>query len=294
MNEVKQRRVVEINRGLFLVRYTVAEDEAHPPKVKISPDPLSDRNIEIVLHPDHMEAALWQPGTCLLVRAMTAGKLSVDVEPIRAGGSAVATVKIEPLSQGRVTFDLPPATDESSFTDDLKDFRVLGHIAGIGDVFVSGNDWLAGPSAPSRIEGISIEWPGKPRDLELRYSVRTAGPQAISGRIMEIGSFAGTRRKALPVVGLMLEMSGPGASNFQFVAEAVFLGSPVMRITGQRVVMSGPTGREPLVGLKVGLQKGHAIVRPRPPATPAQTRSRGSSGVRVFRSKSKQDQSTTF
>ena len=120
---------------------------------------------------------------------------------------------------------------------------------------VEADQWLAGPAKPSRIEGISIAWPGKPDDLDIRYSVKTARAQAISGRVMELGSFAGTRGKGLPVVSVMIEISGPGASNFELVAEAIFLGAATMRITGKRVVAEGPTSREPLVGFRLRLQQ---------------------------------------
>jgi len=58
---------------------------------------------------------------------------------------------------------------------------------------------------------------------------------------------------------------GPSALDFRLVAEAIFLGSPVMRMTGKRGVLSGPTGREPLVGLRLGPQQAGAAGRP--PAT---------------------------
>ena len=57
---------------------------------------------------------------------------------------------------------------------------------------------------------------------------------------------------ALPIVGLMLEVYGPGAGDFELDVEAIFLGAPIMRMRGQCVVLSGPTSREPLVGLKIG------------------------------------------
>jgi hypothetical protein len=177
--------------------------------------------------------------------------------------------------------------------------RILGHVSGMGDVPVNANEWLAGPSAPSRIEGLSISWPDKPADLDIHYAVKTAKPQATSGRKMDLGSFAGTRGKAMPIVSLMLELSGPGAANFQLSVEAIFLGSPTKRFTGKRVVASGPTGREPLVGLRLAVENLRSAVekmgstaRPqkKPPANkPARSEGR----VRVFRSRAKQNQPAT-
>ena len=286
----EQQQTVAINRGLFLVRYATAEDKRRPPKILLALDPASIDDINFLLHPDHKEAVLWQPDTCLVVRATAAGKLSVHVIPTHKGGSAAATVRIEPLNQGKAASPLLPAIKQRNTPNNLGDFCILGHVTGIGDVTVNANEWIAGPSAPSRIEGISMEWPGKPSNLDIHYTVKTAKPQATTGRKMGLGSFAGTRGKAMPIVGLTLELSGPGATNFQFSGEAIFLGSPAARMTGKRVVVSGPTGREPLVGLRLGVEKVAVAVRP-PKSAPTSKPRQSESRVRVFRSRLKQIQS---
>jgi hypothetical protein len=292
MTRARQRKTIEIDRGLFLVRYAAAEDTTQPPSVTVTADTESDRSVNFLLHPDHRDAVLWQPGACLVVRATAPGRLWVEVTPSHSNGSAVATVRIEPITQGRATsLPSPQAKGQSGPFLDVSDFRVLGHVAGIGDVIVSANEWLAGPSAPSRIEGISIAWPGKPDDLEIRYSVKTAKPQTISDRMTTLGSFAGTRGKALALVGVALEISGPSASGLRLVAEASFLGSPALRMTGKRVVLSGPTGREPLVGLRLAPEQLGAAVSLQTPPIASKEKRPASGRVRVFRSRVKQDKS---
>jgi hypothetical protein len=289
MERAKQRRVVDVDRGVFLVRYVAADDEARPPAIKISPEPFSDKNVSLVLHPDQGEAVLWRPGTCLVVRTTTPSKLSIEVMPAQIGGSVVATVRMERLTQGEAPAGRLQREDLAASSYDLAALRLLGHVASIGDVVVNANEWLAGPSAPSRIEGISIEWSGKPEDVDICYSIETARPQTVSGRTMDLGSFAGTRGKAMPVVGVTLELSGMGASNLQFNVEAIFLGSPATRIRGRCIELSGPTGREPLVGLRVGLEEAGAATRPQP-LTSGTRPNRTSTGVRVFRSRPKPSQ----
>jgi hypothetical protein len=288
MEHAKQQKTVAINRGLFLVRYATAEDEAQPPKVRVSPDPTSNKAISFLLHPDHDEAVLWQPDSCLVVRATAPGKLSVEVIPAQKGGSAAATVRIEALTQGQAAM-AAPAKGRSSSPHELGKLRILGHVSGLGDVVVNDNEWIAGPSAPSRIEGISIEWPDKPADLDIHYAVKLAKPQAASGQKMGLGSYAGTRGKAMPVVGLMLELSGPGSPEFQLAVEAIFLGAPATRITGKRVVASGPTGREPLVGLRLAVENAAVVARPQPKSSAGKS-AKPASRVRVFRSRSSHKQ----
>ena len=126
---------------------------------------------------------------------------------------------------------------------DLSNFRVLGHVAGQGDVVVDANNWIAGPLAPSRIEGIAVQWPDKLPDLLLRYSVAVAGPRPTMGPLLEAGNFAGTRGRALPLVGATFELSGSAAHGQQLVVDSVFLGSPQLRAVGQHQLQDLHIGR---------------------------------------------------
>ncbi len=285
MERTQQQRTVTIDRGLFLVRYTAAEDQEQPPRVKLSADPSSKKDITFVLYPDHNEPILWEPETCLVVRATAAARLAVQVIPMEEGGSTAATVRIEPISQGKAI----TSQANNGFAHDFDDLRLLGHVTGLGDVTVMADEWLGGPSTPMRIEGLAIDWREKPSDLQIRYAVKTAKPMPVSGETVELGSFAGTRGRAMPVVGLMIELNGPAAVHFQFCVEAIFLGSPAMRIISNRVVASGPTGREPLVGLRLSLKNVEAADEPET-KTPASKYEASADRIRVFRSRPKSDQ----
>lgn len=271
------------------MRYASAEDEKRPPKVKVSVNPKHENNVELVLNPDHEDAVLGQPGTCLVVRATKPGQLFVEVIAIAEGGSTAATVKIETLSQGKATaLSRRPAMvrPEPDLDVDLYQLRLLGHVAGIGDVRANADEWIAGPTAPGRIEGFSIDWPGKPDDIDIHYAVKLARPHAISDRMTQLGGYAGTRGRALPIVGVTLELSGAGASAFRLSAEAAFLGAPVTRMAGEQVEMMGPTGREPLVGFRLRLDEVKVTLQP---GLAPVSKSGRSSRVRVFRSSGASD-----
>lgn len=277
MQRARQTKAIDVERGLLLVRYATADSGGRPPRVEIAVNPKHRRNIELVLDPEQSEAVLWKPGACLVVRAIRPGQLLVEVTPSEVGGSTAATVKLESLTQGE-----PETTSWSQTTTDegFGGLSVLGHVAGIGDVLVQADEWIAGPQAPARVEGLSIVWPGKPEGIDIFYSVKLARPHAASGRTMGLGDYAGTRGRALPVIGVTIELSGPGAADFQLVGEAAFLGAPLLRMIGTRIAVSGPTGREPLVGIKLRLDE---IGAPLQPELPTKKRSRDSGEVRVFR-----------
>jgi hypothetical protein len=264
-----QQKSLDLQRGLFLIKYEGCDDSHHPPSVQVSPDQGSESSIELILSPDADRATLWSPGASLVARASRNARLRLVVTATQPNGSTAARVQVVSLSQ-----DPAGARQRApSAPLDLSGFRVLGHVAGLGDVAVDAENWIAGPLAPSRIEGLAIQWPNKPPDLGLRYAVTLGGARPTMGPITDVGNFAGTRGRALPLVGATLELSGGSALGQQLVVDSIFLGAPQLRTTGQRVVLTGPTGREPLVGLRVRIDPIDQAARtlgPVPVARPAE------------------------
>jgi hypothetical protein len=289
MNELEHQKAVDLDRGLFFVNYKSAEDSITPPKVALSAAAGDERNIQFILHPDATEPTLWGPNSRLVVRVSARSRLQVQVLPTRAGGSRAAIVSIEPIQSGQpapAARPREPITNARSLSTDA--FKLLGHVAGIGDVVVGPNAWIAGPAAPSRIEGLVLEWPDKPADLNIRYAVQLANAQAGSARMVPLGTFVGTRGRALPLTGVVLEMDGN--TELQFSAEAIFLSAPTLRAIGRRVVLSGPTGREPLVGLRVAVERIASLAATDEIARAPASQAPATSGrVRVFRSRPRQE-----
>lgn len=277
-----RRKTVDIDRGLFLVRYASADDSRHPPMVRVSLDAGSAPDNFLVMHPDAPDALLSAPGTALAVRASSPTRLLVEVTPATEDGSTAATVKVEALNAG------PQADESLPFAEAAAEVPraaggpvVRAHVAGIGDVVAAANEWIAGPAAPSRIEGIAVEWPGMPQALDLRYAARFQGSDV--NRLASAGAFVGTRGRALPITGMVLELGGEQAEAHEIVVEALFLGVPVTRIAGRRVSVSGPTQREPLVGLRLDIARREEARDP-PPRASGRTRP---GQVRVFRGRSR-------
>jgi hypothetical protein len=289
MHELEHQKAVDLDRGLFFVNYKNAEDSIAPPRVALCAAEGHERNIQFILHPDATEPTLWGPNSRLVVRVSSRSRLQVQVLPTRAGGSRAATVTIEPIKSGQPAPAVRPAEAVTSAPSPSTDaFKLLGHVAGIGDVVVGPNAWIAGPTAPSRIEGLALEWPDKPADLDIRYAIQLANAQAGSARMVPLGTFVGTRGRALPLTGVVLEMVGN--SELQFSAEAIFLSAPTLRAIGRRVVLSGPTGREPLVGLRVAVERIASFTATGEIARAPTSQTPATSGrVRVFRSRPRQE-----
>jgi len=87
----------------------------------------------------------------------------------------------------------------------------------------------------------------------LTYAARCSGRDQPAMRARN-GEFAGTRGRAAPLTALELTLDGPHADNYELRCEALFLGANVMVRSGRSVVLAGPSGREPLVGLKFSIE----------------------------------------
>ena len=282
MHPAQQRKILNVERGLFVVRYATAEDESAPPTIRLLPQAASRDTLRFVLHPDESEPALYNPGGCLVMRAEAPGRLAIDIQATHQRGSVAATVRIEPLLSTSPMVSAPSGWREPA-ADFNPSLQIVGHVASRGDVSVPADAWLAGPTAPARIEGFKIDWPGKPDDLEVRYAVKTGSAKGDFSRMTGLGTFVGSRGRSSPILGLVLETAGAAASRYQIAADMIFLGAPVQRIRGARIQGSGPTGREPLVGLRLSVEQRQQSVerrlgesRPSAPRPPER--------VRIFRS----------
>jgi hypothetical protein len=127
------------------------------------------------------------------------------------------------------------------------DLELVGHIERRGDVRVR-NQWLGDPNGMHRLEGFAISGTNFPSGLTLAYSC--AGPGDTQPQAAIMGNFVGTRQKAKPITKLAFNMGGPQASNFTLSGQAVFAGqAPLAIVPAQE--LSGPTGSEPLVAIKL-------------------------------------------
>src|SRR5690242_8573260 len=126
-----QSKSLKFERGLFLIKYESAEDEANPPRVLISPEPGNAEGIELILPVEALGPVLWSPGACMVLQATKSGRVEISVAPALPNGSVAARVQLVPLSADPEGLINRRATSEDF---DLSRFKVLAHVSGIGDM----------------------------------------------------------------------------------------------------------------------------------------------------------------
>lgn len=249
---VAPTKVVDLEKGLFLFRYVSSAARSAAPMVSVACEHGSERAAALISAPGYPVGALERPGDALVVLARQPARLSIRVQASVPDGSVEADVTIERL--GRSFEQIEAITERAGFNKGSQTgaLEVLAHVARVGDISVPAGEWAAGPNNPARIEGLSLKWCRGSRHPDLKYAVRVGGDGSstlVWGN--GDGSFVGTRGQARPLTEVRFELSGRGAENGELVVEALFQGAPPVRAKGREVRLTGPSGREALIGLKV-------------------------------------------
>jgi hypothetical protein len=210
--------------------------------------------VELIWPSRRGEDRLVSPGDAMVVRAARDSFISVEVIPSHRNGSRDAELALERVSTSLVQRPLLAAP---KFLHDAKDglvsLEVLAHVARRGDVVVGAGEWIGGPDFPMAIEGLEIRWAGRPQGVEVIASgtVDQRGARPLAGQ--PTGRFLGSRGRSSPLTSLTLSLEGVGAEDFLLTCDALFLGLPIMTVSGPSLVMRGATGHEPLVGLRLSV-----------------------------------------
>jgi hypothetical protein len=247
-SERERSHTMVVGAGLYILRYVSAKAAApRCPFVTVKIPPRNGRGISLISVPHSAHDSLAAPGDCIVVRAENAGALNLTISAADPDTSLDAEFRLERIVTVNEAIDQKRAGAQATRSE----IEIVAHVSRRGDVFAGPGEWICGPDLPMPIEGIQIDWPNKPADVELEYTVAVSrsNQKRVLGGVA--GDFAGSRGKSTPIVGLDLALKGPGASRYQLRADALVFGGAVTSKRGNELSFAGPTGREPLVGLRL-------------------------------------------
>ncbi len=261
-NEQGRLRTHRVTRGLFILRYVassasnLATSIAAAPSIKVSSHNAND--VELIAWPGASPSELLGPGDGLVLRVSRDTTIALEVMPSRAGGSVDAELHLEPVSRlahggFNRSSNVASTVGRASPEIEVSGIEVLAHVSRRGDIVIPAGDWICGPEYPMAIEGLEIRWPHRPRGLEIATSVSVSKNGLRNLPAALTGTFAGTRGRATPITGVELSLTGERAEDFVLRSDALFLGSAVQSKRGRSISLSGPSGREPLVGLRLSI-----------------------------------------
>lgn len=246
---------VPVNRGLYVLRYSVGGEKGDNPVGFVRVLPESQADIQIISPPGQAGGFLPAPGAGVVVLAQSIGSLQIVVRSRGPNGGTTASFQLEPLQdqsaglRGNVGQGQDPVQPRSNLADMKPKLSVMAHVALRGDVEAHDGEWIAGPSAPAPLEGLELRC--GVRDLEIEAQVLSAGEWS---QWRSAWSYMGSRGRAMPLSGVRIRLSGPAASQLSLEADALFLGSPVVAKRGPTVELVSFAGSDTLVGLRLGLR----------------------------------------
>lgn len=259
---------VELQPGLALIRYVADDFEDYNARIEID----LPHDVDAAFDPSCRGPVLERPGQCVAISCGRPTVIELRLESSGFDENVRGSVTVEYLAKSRRSAQAPgreprrkmsqrstSRSGESSGRgrDDSGRARdeargvvsiapvLTGHVAYRGDVVARDGEWLAGPSEPRRIEGLTLDWPECPSGTELLVC------DPASGQTAGLGQFIGSKGKSRPLRGLEIWLEGRGAEQFELVAEATFLGAGHVRKQGKWIAFMGQNASDELTGLKL-------------------------------------------
>lgn len=232
---------LSIVRGLHVFRYVSFNGSGAPAMAKFIPD---KNGMSIVDMPGREGGSLLAPGDCLIVRADCAGEATVGLRKGSAEGVLDASFRLDVIVRCEEVSAPPVAAPTPEVT-------FLAHIANVGDASFAQNIWAGGPEAPGAIEGLQIVCESEsPLEMQVLVGGRPPRWSDWAGA----GHYAGTRGFGLPLLGVRLRLNSE-TSGLEISADALFLGAIVASQRGRVVEFVSGSGVDPLVGVKIAIEK---------------------------------------
>lgn len=127
-----------------------------------------------------------------------------------------------------------------------------GQIAEAGGVEVNAGEWLGQEEGTQAIELVTVVSGLLPDGLEILTTAEVYPVGALPQ--MKTNQPSGLPGYGLPLTGVSFKLDGPNAARYELHAQAAFGGWGVVSgEPGAEVRLVGPTGKEPLVGLRLAV-----------------------------------------
>lgn len=253
-------RTMQINRGLYALKYLAAHDVGTPALVTVAFAPDSEGG-EFFWAPDTQPGVLRQPGDTVVMSSLGSSLLVVTI--FLLGPASEDTVKlkldrIDGLSERDIAavkgsgatqpVQVPDQPDE-----EIEPIYLSGHIAYKGDMTAAPGKWLGSPEEREQIEGFTVHWPRRPVGTDISYGC-TIGGRAVGAETVT-GDFTGTRKRGLPLTSIFFRLRDEGAERFELQLTAAFSDGTIIKDSGQNVSASGNSALAFLVGVCLLLQR---------------------------------------
>ncbi|WP_156417955.1 hypothetical protein [Aureimonas sp. AU4] len=245
MDATERRATLRVERGLSSLTYRA--DPGSVGEAPVAEVVAASEGVSLVSAPGEPSGVLGAPGRVLVISADRAGTIEVVLRAVGSAGAPAATLELTRM--GTQAEPEPAPRLRPDLTEGGVEFLLRAHVSLRGDLAAPRGHWICGPDAPGRIEGLEMRGVGG--DLPIEYQVAVAGRGAGWSNWTPAGAYAGTRGKALPLIGLRARLTQAAAPGLALRADGAFLGSSLVTRRGREIELLGPTPLDPLVGVRL-------------------------------------------
>ena len=256
-----QTLILNVTEGLYVLRYLGGGHPRSAPAAIVKLPSANAADADIITAPGLNTGEMPGPGSNVVLLVRRSGPIEVVVEASDGNDSLDARFSLDllasalsrrPDSEERTRMKAGAIAKPDVSTTGSGQPASIGlfaHVARRGDIAADEEGWVAGPKAPSAIEGVEVTC--NRTDLGVAIQYRNLSNANRWSEWQPPGGFVGTRQKASPLTGLRLKLVGAASQGYELDGEALFLGSPIQVGRGQDLEFVSAGGLDPLVGLKL-------------------------------------------
>lgn len=128
-----------------------------------------------------------------------------------------------------------------------------GHLEWKGDVKKKPGKWLGHAQGSKRIEAFAIDWPNRPKGVNLSYTCRVRNIGTFPS--VKCGKMVGTIHRALPITEIQFVIGGKKSDDYIVKVQAAFSETGVQQKQNKSVLIKAIHESEFLTGLKIDIVK---------------------------------------
>ena len=230
----KQTLVLNVAEGLYVLRYPGGANPRSAPAATVKLPATDSAEADIITAPGLDTGEMPGPGSNVVLVVRKSGPIEVVVEASGGNDSldarfsldllAPALPKGRPEAAERTRVKLgamakPDVSGAGSGQPGL--IELFAHVARRGDIAADEEGWVAGPNAPSAIEGIEVSC--SRTDLGVAIQYKNLSNANRWSEWQPPGGFVGTRQKASPLTGVRFKIVGAASQTMSSTVKRCFL-----------------------------------------------------------------------
>jgi len=267
---------ISLQPGMYVFNYVRSLTPNSTPVTVFSKRPhFGSGTMSCLYSNEKVDGQLSAPGECVVIRVgQNSIQLQVSIYDDQCSNPDVE-FKIDTLFQQKpiISKTLKSSRPDEKKLETLKDLQteilkakkvqankteviplaLSGHVEWKGDVKKKAGKWLGSASGSKRIEAFAIDWPERPKGVNVKYTCMVKNLGSLPS--VKCGEMIGTTQRALPIEGIRVALKGKNSKDYLLKIQAAFSESGAQQRQGVDEELKALHENEFLTGLKIDIIK---------------------------------------